>query len=235
MRVLLIVLVVLALLALPCASWTQNHPKHIVKPWVTKYKGATFLVVQLPRCNHVEAVISYEPGGEKKERAKKRLGGFAVCSGNFYDCRTNLPVDYFRRNGVKVKGREVGRYFLAIHPDGRINLSQDYQLLNKNKEIDAVALGQMIKPFRYDGFKTVFIDAETDRMGMGFTSGYIYIVQSRTNIRTLASFFANVLKCDEAINTDGGHVVKGKSPFHIVFRWHKAPKNITAVTKPPKQ
>lgn len=220
---------IVVLICLSTPSWATKHPKHEVKVWLTKFRGFTFSVIQLPRCNHVEVIPTYEPAGETKEAAKKRLGGFAVCSGNFYDCKTNCPVDYFRRGGNVIKGREVGRFFLAIHPDRQIKLSHDYQWLKANPNINAVALGQVLKPFQLDGFSLEFQNQPKDRMGLGFTSAYIYIVQGKTDVWTFAAFFDKVLKCNEAINTDGGHVVRGKSPFHVVFRWFKKPAKIPSI------
>ena len=52
---------------------SAKHPKHVGKVWLTTHKGRTFRVIQLPRCEHMEAVLSYEPSGETKEQAKERV------------------------------------------------------------------------------------------------------------------------------------------------------------------
>ena len=40
-----------------------HHPRHMVKVWLTTYRGRTFRVIQLPRCEHMEAVLAYNALG----------------------------------------------------------------------------------------------------------------------------------------------------------------------------
>ena len=205
------------------------HPKHIVKVWTTTYRYTNptthktrkkiFRVTMLPRCEHIEVFPTFMPTGETKEKAMKRLNGVAVCTSAYYNPANYRAVDFFRRDGKIIVGCEVGRSCLAIHPSGYIDISNDYNFIKSNNNIDAVALGQMLNPFKYDGFSKSFAGRVTDRMGIGLTENNIYIVQSCTDLYLMSKFFINVLQCDKAINTDGGHVVKGISPYHLVFRW----------------
>lgn len=199
----------------------DDHPKHQMTVWTTRYKKTVFRVIKLPRCEHLEIVFTYCLPGETKEQAKKRLNGVTACTGCFYNPAELRPVDFFRRNGQKIVGKEQGRCFLATFPDGRIELSKDYRLL-ENQEIDALALGQMLVPFSYDGFNDYFANIQTDRMALGFSKKHLYIIQGKTSLWKLTKFIQEKLYCDLAINTDGGHAVKGYSPFHLVFRWQKA-------------
>ena len=61
----------------------------------------------------------------------------------------------------------------------------------------------------------------TDRMAIGVNSNFIFIVQGRSDIWRLADFIGHKLPVTTAINCDGGHVVRGKAPVHIVFRWRQ--------------
>jgi len=63
----------------------------------------------------------------------------------------------------------------------------------------------------------------TDRMALGLSHDYIFIVQGKSDIWRLADFMQEKLPCDVAVNSDGGHVVRGRAPVHIVFRWRETP------------
>jgi len=197
----------------------KKHPSHKVVVWTTEYRDRTFRVIKLPRCEHIQTIITYNPAGETKEEAKERVGGIAVCSASFYDPKTMKPVDFFRSEGTEIVGRQVGRWFLAIFPDGQLEITNDYDMLRADPAIDAVALGQRLVPFHHDGFTTEFANRVTDRMALGFSRERIYIVQGNSDLWVMGEFMDEVLYCDIAINTDGGHSVKGISPFHLVFKW----------------
>ncbi len=200
----------------------RPHPHHQLIVWTTTYQKTIFRVIKLPRCQHLETIITYNPPGETKEQAKKRMEGIAVCTANFYNTQTLKPVDYFRRYGIEITGKEVGRPYLAIYNDGWLEVSDNYQYIRKNPKIDALALGQLLVPFNFNGFSIFFANIETDRMALAFSKNYFYIVQGKSNLWRLSKFIKVKLYCDLAINTDGGHAVKGYSPFHLVFRWKKA-------------
>lgn len=201
---------------------TRHHPKHVMKVWTTTFvynHKHIYRVIMLPRCEHIEVIPTFLPIGETKEHAKKRLKGIAVCTSGYYNPANYRAVDYFRRDGVIIVGREVGRSFLAIYPDGRLDISRDYSWLKSNIDINAVALGPNLNPFQYQGFKLNFSTRMTDRMAIGLTDNNVFIVQGCSDLKALSEFMKYVLHCQKAINTDGGHVVKGLSPYHLVFRW----------------
>src|SRR5574340_82324 len=103
-----------------------SHPRHDILVWSTHYKGRTFHVVRLPRCEHLQAVIWHEPGGETRAQAKQRLGGVASLTGSFHDPRTYWLADFLQRDGNIVSGASTGRWFLVMRPDGTLDISGDY-------------------------------------------------------------------------------------------------------------
>ncbi len=223
------VVVLTALLgsAIPALAATHpapsDHPRHIVKSWLTNYRGRTFRVTQLPRCEHMEAVISYAPRGETKERAKARLDGVAVCTGAFHNPRSMSLADFYQLDGSIKSGATTGRWFFAIMENGEMNLSGDYALLKGKSGVTALALGQRLVPFHRDGFSKAFINQKTDRMALGMSHDYIFIVQGKSDLWRLSEFMRTKLPINIALNSDGGHVVRGKAPVHIVFRWRATP------------
>ena len=204
----------------------HTHPRHEARVWTTKFRKTIFRVVKLPNCNHLETIITYRLPGETKECAKKRLGGVAVCTACFYNPTNLRPVDFFRRNGKITVGREIGRPFLKINENGPIEISRDYSTLYQDPSCDALALGPQLVPYYHDGFSMDFASQKTDRMALAMTRNYLYIVQGKTNLKTLEKFINKKLRSNSAINTDGGHSVKGYSPFHLVFRWKKLPPRL---------
>ena len=196
-----------------------GHPRHIVKTWLTTYRGRTFRVTQLPRCEHMDAVISYAPRGETKERAKARLNGVAVSTGAFHNPSSMALADFYQRDGSIRSSATTGRWFFAIMDNGEMHLSGDYALLKGRSGVTALALGQRLVPFHRDGFSKAFINQVTDRMALGMSDDYIFIVQGKSDLWRLSDFIRKKLPCHIALNADGGHVVRGKAPVHIVFRW----------------
>ena len=200
-------------------SSDSAHPRHQVVCWTTKYKGTTFRVIKFPHCRHVETIISDNPPGETVRHAKKRWHGFAASTACFYNTKTLLPVDFFRRNGKIKVGREVGRRILAISKVEPLKIQNSLDFLRSKLTSDALALGSLVKPFSLDGFSIAFANINTDRMSLALSPKYLYIVQAKTNLWKMSQFTKERLPCNAAINTDGGHAVKGKSPYHLVFRW----------------
>jgi hypothetical protein len=196
----------------------------MVKVWLTTHRRRTFRVIQLPRCEHTEAVIAYDRRGETKEEAKERLDGVAVCTGAFHNSRSMALADFYQRDGSILSGARTGRWFLAVMNDGHMDLSGDYGLYKGTPGVSAMALGQRLAPTLHkDGFSTRFMNRVTDRMALGMSRNYIFIVQGRSDIWRLADFMQKELPCHVAVNCDGGHVVRGRSPMHIVFRWRESP------------
>ena len=205
-------------------STEAHHPKHVVKVWLTEHRGRTFRVVQLPRCEHMEPVIAYNRRGETKEQAKERLGGVAVCSGAFHNSRSMALADFYQIDGSIVSSATTGRWFFAAMDDGQMDLSGDYALFKRTPGVTALALGQRLAPVLHkDGFSTRFMNRVTDRMALGMSHDYIFIVQGKSDIWRLADFMQEKLPVDVAVNADGGHVVRGRAPVHIVFRWRDIP------------
>ncbi|MCE5199554.1 MAG: hypothetical protein ABFD54_14830 [Armatimonadota bacterium] len=203
----------------PVVQGKQWHPPHRVRVWKTRYRGRKFRVTQLPRCEHIEAIISYEPGGETLGRAKKRFSGVAACTGSFHNSRTYALADFVQKNGCVVSGARTGRCFVSFAEDGSIEISRDYCDVKRRAGVSALALGQRLIPLQRDGFSTAFMNRVTSRMALGMDDNCIYIVQGKSDIWRLAGFMRHRLLCKTAINSDGGHVVRGRAPVHIVFRW----------------
>jgi hypothetical protein len=208
---------------------------HTVKTFATKYQGRTFHVTRLPRCLHIEMVIANNPAGETKEQAEKRLGGVAICSGSFHHPRTLSIADFLQSNGEVIQDPTTSRWFVVVTQAGTVDISNNYTQFKGKPGISALALGQRLVPLHRDGFSHAFMKQVTDRMAIGLTDDYIFVVETKSDIYQLASFVKNQLHCTAAVNSDGGHVVHGKAPVHIVFRWRNLPLQpiVTAEATPP--
>ncbi len=200
----------------------RTHPKHILKVWTARYKGRVFRVTQLPRCEHIEAVLAHNPRGETKQQAKGRLGGAAACTGSFHNPKSMSLADFLQDKGDIVAHARTGRWFLAVRENGELDISDNYVLVKGRSGISAIALGQRLVPLHRDGFSARFMNRVTDRMALGLGKNYIFIVQGKSDLWRLADFISRKLPVKVALNADGGHVVRGRSPVHIVFRWRKA-------------
>lgn len=197
-------------------SW---HPPHKVKAWTTRHKSRTFRVIQLPHCEHIETLITYNPAGETVRRAKLKSNGIAACTGSFHNPSSMALADFLQRNGSVLSPARTGRGFFAVHADRRLEISKDYHLIKGKTGVSALALGQRLLPLERDGFSVGFMNRVTDRMAIGLNKNFIFIVQGKSDIWRLSHFMQHKLPITTAINCDGGHVVKGKGPVHIVFRW----------------
>lgn len=219
--VLLVLFLATCLQAAP--SQEKPHPKHEVTEDIFKFQKRTLHVVTLPRCEHLDVFFTNNPRGETVQQAKLRIKGIAASTGCYYHTGTYKAVDLLRRDGVKLSDRNAGRYFLIILPSGELLISNNSKLLELYPDADAVALGQILVPFSFDGFSVRFANKITQRMALGFTKDRVYIVSGKSNLWTLSKFMKEKLNCDIAINCDGGHTVRGHSPFHLVFRWKNLP------------
>lgn len=198
------------------SSW---HPPHVVKVWTTVHKGRTFRVTQLPRCEHLETLITYDGSGETLKQAKLRTGGIAACTGSFHNSQTMALADFLQRDGAVISPARTGRNYVAVYADGRLDISGNYGAVKGRTGVSALALGQRLLPLQKDGFSTAFMNKVTDRMAVALNRNFIFIVQGKTDIWRLAHFIEHKLPTRTAVNCDGGHVVRGKGPVHIVFRW----------------
>jgi len=212
-------------LTAPAATPTPaaTHPSHEVKVWVARFKGRNLHVARLPRCKHLQAVITNEPSGETRERAKQRVGGVASMTGTFHHPRTLSLADFLQRDGAIESAAHTGRWFLVILADGSVDITGNYAAYEGKSGVSAMALGQRLVPLHQDGFSTHFMNQVTERMAIGLTRDCIYLVEGKTDIWRLATFMQDKLHVTIAINSDGGHVVRGRAPVHLVFRWRKAP------------
>jgi len=208
--------------AVPDQAENKWHPPHVLKVWTAKHKGRTFRVIQLPNCEHIEAIISYNPKGETLKQAKERCGGIAACTGSFHNSYSMALADFMQRDGIILSSATTGRGFFAVDSDGRMIISNAYNEIKGKSGIRAIALGQRLAPHLHqDGFSKAFMNKVTDRMALGMNDNFIFIIASKTDIWRLAHFIQNKLPVKRAINCDGGHVVRGKAPVHIVFKWKK--------------
>lgn len=201
------------------ARKSRWHPPHDLKVWLTTFRGRTYRVIQLPRCEHLETVISYNPQGETLQEAKKRLGGIAASTGSFHNPKSMVLADFMQSEGSIVCPARTGRSFVAVSRKGAISISGDYNTIKGDPGFSAIALGQRLVPLMRDGFSTAFMNEITDRMAVGVNANFIFIVTGKTSIWRLSEFMHTNLPLTSAINCDGGHVVRGKGPVHLVFRW----------------
>ncbi len=205
----------------PAGLSARRHPRHDVRAFQVKYRGRTYHVAELPRCEHLEAVFSYDSSGETAARAKRRFRGIAACTGSFHNPRSFALADFLQKDGQIISGAATGRWFFATTDDGEFTITDDYSLLKGRAGVSAIALGQRLVPLRRDGFSRAFMNRVTDRMALGMSRDHLYIVEGKSDLWALASFLESKLACGIAINSDGGHVVRGRAPVHIVFRWRR--------------
>jgi len=215
----------------------HDHPPHGVKVWIARYKGRTFRVTQLPRCEHLETIFTYYPAGETLARARKRMGGIAGMSGSFHNPQSMYLADFLQRDGTVLRAATTGRAMAVVWPSGILDITRNYTKVVRVPAVHAMALGQQLFPFTYDGFSKAFMNQVTDRMSIGINQRFIYIVQGKSDIWRLAAFYRDEIPVRIAVNSDGGHVVRGRAPVHIVFRWkQKRAKpqipGVTPVAKP---
>lgn len=203
----------------PKPAW---HPPHVVKVWTTTHKGRMFRVTQLPRCEHVETVIAHDPRGQTLKQAKLRNNGIAACTGSFHNPKSMFLADFLQTNGTIVASARTGRSFVSVDRSGMMDISCAYSSVKGNKDVSALALGQRLVPLQYDGFSKAFMNRVTDRMAIGMNNNFIFIVQGKSDIWRLSHFMRAKLPVTSAVNCDGGHVVRGKGPVHMVFRWKKS-------------
>jgi len=206
----------------PAAAQKKWHPPHVVKVWMARHKGRTFRVIQLPRCEHLETVITYDPSGETLKRAKLRVGGIAAVTGSYHHPQSMALADFLQRDGCVLAAARTGRCLVTVDRDGLLDISPEYASIKGASGVSALALGQRLVPFVPDGFSTAFMNRVTDRMAIGLNRNFIFIIQGRSDIWRLAHFIRTKLPVRTAVNSDGGHVVRGKAPVHIVFRWRRS-------------
>ena len=200
---------------------TLWHPPHVLKVWLTTFRGRTYRVTQLPRCEHVETLISYKPRGETLCEAKNRLGGIAASTGSFHNPKSMVLADFLQRKGTIICPARTGRCFVAVDGKGALSISGDYNTIKGDARFSAIALGQRLVPLMKDRFSLAFMNKVTDRMAVGLNKNFVFIVQGKSSIWRLAQFMQTQLPVETAINCDGGHVVRGKGPVHLVFRWRQ--------------
>ena len=130
-------------------------------------------------------------------------------------------ADFLQRKGCIVSPARTGRPFVTVQENGCVDISCDYRAVKRKAGVSALALGQRLAPLERNGFTVGFMNRVTDRMALGLNRNFIFIVRGQSSIWRLADFVQHGLPVRNAINCDGGHVVRGKGPVHIVFRWKK--------------
>ncbi|MCC6444790.1 MAG: hypothetical protein IT210_15185 [Armatimonadetes bacterium] len=198
------------------------HPPHTVRVWTARYGGYIFRTVQMPRCEHIEAVITYNRSGETGQTAKKRTGSIVAATASYHHPQTLSLADFLQQDGRILSAKRTGRWFFASF-QGSPQIGGNYLLVRHKKGVDAAAMGSRLVPFHLDGFSKAFASQVTDRMAVGLSKTRIFVTQGKADLWKLSRFMQKDLRCRVAVNGDGGHVVRGKSPVHIVFRWHHAP------------
>lgn len=150
----------------------QKCPDHAVKTWAASYRGRTFRVTRLPRCQHIESLIAYNAAGETKEQAQRRLQGIAVCSGSFHHPRTMAIADFLQNKGEVITDPTTHRWFLAVLDDSQLKISGNYDLLKGRHGVSALALGQRLVPLHQDGFSRAFYARGNPAHGPGAVGGF---------------------------------------------------------------
>ena len=90
------------------------HPRHQSKTWLTKYRGRIFRTTQLPRCEHVEMLVTYHPApGVTRAQVKQRTGAIVVCTGSYHHPQTMALADYLQRDGRVLMARRTQRFMLT--------------------------------------------------------------------------------------------------------------------------
>ncbi|MDH7569941.1 MAG: hypothetical protein QHJ73_10185, partial [Armatimonadota bacterium] len=146
------------------------HSRHIVKTWLTNYRGRVFRTIQLPRCQHVEMVLTYTPApGATVAEVKKRLNAIAVSSGSYHHPQSMALADFFQKEGRVLMQRRTQRGILTSRDDGEVVDILDE--IVRGERVSAVALGSRLVPFKLDGFSKAFANQQTDRMAIGLTKG----------------------------------------------------------------
>lgn len=169
----------------------------------------------------METLITYDPRGETLREAMKRLGGVAASTGSFHNPKSMVLADFLQRKGTIMCPARTGRCFVAVDHNGALDISGDYKAVKGDAKFSAIALGQRLVPLMQDKFSLAFMNQVTDRMAVGLNKNFIFIVQGKTSIWRLSEFMQTELPVSTAINCDGGHVVRGKGPVHLVFRWRQ--------------
>ena len=159
------------------------------------------------------------------------MGGVAALTGSFHDPHSLILADFLQRDGAIESGATTGRWLLVIRKDGSLDITGNYPAYKGKSGISAMALGQRLVPFHSDGFSSGFMKRRTERMALGLTRDHIFLVEASTDIPRLASFMKDKLHVTIAINSDGGHVVQGRAPVHLVFRWRKAHSSAVTVKR----
>ncbi len=162
------------------AKKTAYHPPHALKVWVLRHRGRVFRCIQLPRCEHVEALLAYNWNGETMRQAKRRLGGVAVCTDGFVHSTSYAPADFLQDRGRTLSRAATGRWMFVINSTGEMDIHGNYMLVKGQKGVTAAALGQTLVPFKHDGFSMAFIYRVSDRLGIGLTKPH---VTSRLEVR----------------------------------------------------
>lgn len=166
-------------------------------------------------------LVTYHPApGVTRAQVKQRTGAIVVCTGSYHHPQTMALADYLQRDGRVLMARRTQRGILTSDTTKVVDILDE---IIRGNEVSALALGSRLVPFKLDGFSVAFANRQTDRMAIGITKGYIFVVQGVSDLWRLGRFFEEVLGCSKAINADGGHVVKGRGPVHIAFRWRKSP------------
>jgi hypothetical protein len=128
-------------------------------------------------------------------------------------------ADFLQRGGNVISPARTGRSYMAVYANGMLDISHDYSMVKGKSGISALALGQRLLPLQMDGFSKAFMNKQTDRMAVALNSNYVFLIQGKSDIWRLSHFIKSKLPATSAVNCDGGHVVRGKGPVHIVFRW----------------
>jgi hypothetical protein len=141
-------------------------------------------------------------------------------------------ADFLQKQGSVFQGARTGRCFVAVNSNGKVHISRDYAQIKGKPDVSALALGQSLVPLQMDGFSKGFMNRDTGRMAIGTNSNFLYIVQGKSDIWRLAQFMKRKLPVTRAVNSDGGHVIQGKAPVHVVFRWKKSYSGSNVLARP---
>ena len=134
-----------------------------------------------------------------------------MMTGSYHHPQSMALADFFQKEGRVLSARSTSRGILTSSNNQVADILDD---IVRGEGVHALALGSRLVPFQLDGFSVAFANQQTDRMAIGLTKGYIFIVQGVSDLWRLSRFMRDGLGASQAINADGGHVVKGRGPVH---------------------
>ncbi len=210
-----------------------QHPSHEVLVSVVRYQHRIFHVVRLPRCEHLEAVITNEPSGETLAQAKQRMGGVASIPAPSMTPTASLSPISSSATAPSNPAPPPAAGCSSSPPTASSTSPATTRSTKASPASPRWPWASASSPSTATASTTSCMKRRTERMAIGLTKEDIYLVEANTDIPRLAAFMKNKLKVEIALNSDGGHVVHGNAPVHLIFRWRRSPSHTILAQTPP--